>query len=71
MTVSPIPVISSNIHTIGYDPETKQLHVAFKGSGTYIYHDVSPETHAALMASESKGQHLSKFIVGKHKHTKV
>lgn len=71
MTVTHTPVSSSNIHTIGYDPDRKELHVAFKGSGSYIYHGVSPEQHQALMEADSKGKHLNKFIAGKHKHMKV
>lgn len=67
MTVRHTPVISSYIHTIGYDADRKELHVAFKGSGSYVYHGVSPEQHQALMAADSKGKHLNKFIVGKHK----
>lgn len=65
--MTPIPVTSSNIHTIGYDPDKRHLQVTFKKSGTYTYHDVSPEKYSALMAADSKGQHLSKHIVGKHR----
>lgn len=70
MTIKPTPVTSSNIHTIGYDPETKKLHVAFKGSGTYVYDGVSPEHHAALMASDSKGKYLAKHVIGRYPHIK-
>ena len=61
---------SSNVTSIGYDPETKTLEVAFK-SGTYRYENVSPEKYQALMAAPSKGKHIHTSIKGAHKHSKV
>lgn len=72
-----IPVESSQIKSIGYDPSTKTLEVEFHARGekypesVYHYHEVSPETHANLMKAESKGSHLGKFVKGKHRFTKI
>ena len=64
-------VKSSNIKAIGYEPTTRELHVEFNDGAKYIYDDVSPEHHAALVAAPSHGKHLAKNIVGKFKHRKV
>jgi hypothetical protein len=70
MAIELTPVSSSNVAAIGFDPETKQLHVRYKSGGTYVYHDVPAEKHEALMKAESKGKHLAEHIKGKHSHAK-
>ena len=63
-------VDSSNVDSVGYDAETKTLHVKFKSGGVYHYHGVEPEAHSALMNAESIGWHLGTHIKGKHKFSK-
>lgn len=60
------PVDSSNIRAIGHDPTTNTLRVQFKNGKSYDYAGVPPSAHAALMASDSKGQHLHKHIKSSH-----
>ena len=70
-----VPVKSSQISKIGYDPETQTLAVEFKGksgSGSlYHYSDVPASAHEALMAADSKGTHLGKHIKNTHPHKKI
>lgn len=70
MTVTMAPVKSSNIEAIGYDPASRELHVKFK-SGGYVYADVAPDKHAALMKAESKGKHVHEHIRPHHKARKA
>lgn len=63
-------VQSSNIQAVGYDDATFELHVQFKGSGTYIYHGVSRATYDEFIASESKGSFLARNIKGVYPATK-
>lgn len=70
MAVEMKPVKSSNICAIGFDPETKTLHVAFSNGSVYRYHDVDAEKHAALMKADSVGGHLNAHIKGAHKFSK-
>lgn len=56
------PVTSSSISAIGYDPESRTLHVEFQSGRAYHYKGVSPEEHDALMNAKSIGAHFSKFI---------
>ena len=56
-----IPVQSSNIAGIGYDPDRRELRVEFKADkgGTVRVHDhvdVPPEVHSQLMAADSPGK---------------
>jgi len=69
MTVKMVSVESSNIAAIGHGEDG--LHVQFKNGGVYRYSTVTAAEHQALMASASKGKHLSANIIGKHKHEKM
>lgn len=64
------PVESSNIAAVGFDPETKTLHVAFSNGTVYRYHDVDAEKHAKLMSADSVGKHFNAHIKGAHKFSK-
>src|SRR4030095_9787270 len=59
-----VPVESSMIQAVGYDPETRILEVVFNSGQTYCYEDVPPEVHQALMAADSKGQYMRAAIIG-------
>lgn len=73
-----LPVNSSQIASIGYDPGTKTLEVEFKSfnkdkpASVYQYDDVEPETHAALTSADSIGKHFGAHIkAGGYKYRKV
>lgn len=63
-------VVSSQIHSIGYDPETQTLAVRFtrgygekRGPGSlYHYANVTREDYDAFLAAESKGKHFGAHI---------
>ena len=63
------PVKSSNIASIGHDPETNTLEVEFKGGGVYQYHGVDADKHAALLGAKSIGGHFHANIRNSHKFT--
>ena len=73
MPVTMKPVQSSNLDAIGYDHDTKTLHVRFKGnSGTYTYEGVPADVHDRLTApNQSIGGAFHKHVKGKFPHTKV
>ena len=57
------PAKSSNISELGYDDNTKELHVKFKhGNGVYVYKDVPKETFDKMTESESLGKFLNTEI---------
>lgn len=61
------PVTSSNIEAVGYDKDKQELHVSFKGSGTYVYAGVPQAKHTALMGAESVGKAFQDLIRPNHK----
>ena len=70
-----IPLIaidgSTQLTHIGHCAASKTLVVHFKGGGTYSYHPVDPEDFEKLMAAESKGSHLHRFIKPGRTYEKV
>lgn len=65
MTTIPtmVPVQSSNVESIGYQPN--ELHVRFKKGGHYVYYGAADDLHEALLTSESKGRFIGEHLKGK------
>jgi hypothetical protein len=59
-----VPVESSMIQAVGYDPKTCTLEVVFNSGRTYCYEGVPPEVHQELMAADSKGRYMQAAIIG-------
>ena len=53
-----MPVVSSNVSEIGYDPQTETLEVAFKHGGVYQYFGVPAAIYYELVAAPSIGRYL-------------
>lgn len=66
-----VAVKSSNITAVGYNPNTRELHIHFRGGAQFVYTDVSRETFLEFMAAESKGAYFYGKIRGNYKHSKV
>lgn len=66
------PVTSSNIASIGYDPETATLEIEFLGDGSvYQYFDVPEQVHEELMAAASHGSYLARRIKGAYQYARL
>jgi KTSC domain len=65
------PVRSSNIASIGYDPEKEILEVEFLNGGVYRYTGILPEYHHAFVNADSPGRHFMAHIRGKFPVTKM
>lgn len=63
-----VPVKSSNVEAIGYDPDTHDMHVTFKGGATYVHRSVSTEQHEAFASAASVGSHYHKHFRGNPAH---
>jgi hypothetical protein len=58
-----IDVDSTSISGIGYDKSRRVLGIEFLPSAkAYLYFDVPPEEHQALMRAESKGEYLNRVF---------
>jgi hypothetical protein len=64
-------VSSSNLHSVGYDPESLTLEIKFQGSGVYQYFNVPPDRHQRLMSASSKGSYFDAYIKGRYRFRKV
>lgn len=69
--INHMPVQSSSVETIGYDAETGELHVSFKGTGKYVYQRVPKHVYESLMISGSKGNFLHHNIKGNFEFAKL
>ena len=57
-------VASSNVASVGYDPDARILEVEFKGGSVYQYHGVPADVHSEMMNAESIGRYLGRFVKG-------
>jgi hypothetical protein len=62
------PVTSSQIESVGYDPDTMKLHIRFlskRGPGSlYQYDNVDLETFNGLVGADSVGRYFGSTIKG-------
>ena len=57
-----VPVDSSALDAVGYDPRRRVLHVAYKGGREYAYLDVPPDVYDALLQADSKGRFVNEVV---------
>jgi len=65
------PVASSSIVSLGYSAASCVLEVEFASGGVYQYAGVPDDAHRALLAAESKGRHVHRFIKGRFPFQRV
>lgn len=65
------PVSSSNIHSIGYDPESRTLEIEFHGGGVYQYLGVPESVHNGLMRASSHGSYFHRHIKDSYRWIKI
>ena len=66
-----IPVASSNISSVGYDPTSSILEVEFNSGSIYQYLNVPQSEYEGLMNAGSKGRYLNRNIKGRYEDIKV
>lgn len=62
--ISMIPVESSNIQAIGYNPTERLLQVDFHSGRSYQYYGVAPQTFQDFLDTSSKGRFFNAQIKG-------
>lgn len=65
------PVNSSNISTIGYNPNNKKLIILFKRGTIYRYENVNLETFFKMILAESVGKAFHEYINNKYTFTRL
>ena len=56
------PVESSNLASVGYNPESAVLEIEFKSGGIYKYSGVPQFVYDGLMNTASKGKYFYQYI---------
>ena len=66
-----IPVKSSNIASIGYEPALSTLEVEFKHGSIYQYSHVPQSVYEALMGANSHGSYFNRCVKDSYSYHKV
>lgn len=66
-----IPVSSSNLASVAYDPHTLTLVVEFTNGSIYQYFDVPDSIFEGLMQAPSKGSFLATEVKPYFRYTKL
>lgn len=64
-------VSSSNLRSIGYEPDTSTLEVEFNNGRLYQYHGVPQQVYDALMQASSHGSYFNAHIKNSYGTTKL
>jgi KTSC domain-containing protein len=65
------PVYSSNVTSIGYDPQSQTLEVEFQNGAVYQYYNVPSALYGAFIEAPSKGQFLHANIRNQYPYSRV
>lgn len=71
MTVTLAPVQSSNIESVGFDPDAGEIHVKFKNGQSFAYGGCVQADHDTLVKAPSIGSHFHSAIRSKKKGRKL
>ena len=55
-------LLSSNLASVSYDPESREMTIAFKSGAVYHYADVDEGTYDGLLAAPSPGKFFASEI---------
>ena len=66
-----ISVDSSNLHSVGYDPDTQILEIEFKTGGVYEYSGVPKEIYQQLIAASSHGKFFHAHIKNVYRYKRI
>jgi hypothetical protein len=69
--VDRVPVQSSNIVSVGYDPQRYLLEIEFHGGAVYQIERIPVHIHQGLMDAPSKGSFFLRFIRDRYPTIKI
>ena len=69
--MSRIPVRSSNLASVGYNPFAHVLEVEFRNGSLYRYAGVPPERFEGLLGAASKGSYHARKIRNSYPYVRV
>ena len=66
-----VPVVSSNIREVGFDPGSNTLEVLFADGRVYQYFDVSLSVYEGLLHAASVGRYFHDNIRGVYRFARI
>lgn len=66
-----MPVESSSLASIGYDPASRTLDIEFRKGSVYRYFEVLPSVYESLMQAPSKGRFFVAEIRDRFRYARV
>ncbi len=66
-----IPVDSSNLASVGFDPFSNLLEIEFRSGRIYQYFNVPVSIHAGLMTANSHGTYFARYIRGRYRFRRI
>lgn len=67
-----VPISSSNLASVGYDPAGQVLEIEFLNGSIYQYFNVPSHIHSGLMAASSHGSYFDAYIKkGGYRYRKI
>ena len=66
-----VAVSSSNLSSVGYDPDSQTLEIEFHHGGVYQYAGVPREVFEGLISAESQGKYFHANIKNRYPYTKL
>jgi hypothetical protein len=64
-------VASSNISSVGYDPDTQTLEIEFLSGSIYQYYGVPNHMYEELMRQSSKGKFVNTYIRNQYPFSRI
>lgn len=66
-----LPVDSTNLSSVGYDPQNKVLEIEFKNGNIYQYFSVPENINLGLISASSAGKYFNSNIKDIYRYTQV
>ena len=66
-----LPVQSSNVSEVGYDPATMTMEVAFTNGSVYQYFDVPEAVFQELLSAESIGTFIHEQVKNMYRYARM
>jgi hypothetical protein len=60
--VSRVPLESTTLASVDYDPALRRLEVQFRSGERYLYFQVPPQTYQQLLTAQSKGACFNRYV---------
>jgi KTSC domain len=64
-------VASSNLQSVGYEPQSATLEVEFQDGRVYQYYGVPQNMYDRTMSAPSKGQFLNAYIKNQYPYSRT